>query len=97
MDEAMFDFLVKRDPAVGEILKNTSAAESFFISPTGTQIGESIQGKEGIIYAEFNLQECIEPKQFHDVVGYYNRFDIFDLKIDRRRTAPVTWVDDPSE
>ena len=94
MDDAMFDFFVKRDPSVSGILKNTPAAESYFISPTGTQIGESIQGKEGIIYAELDLQECIEPKQFHDVVGYYNRFDIFDLKIDRRRVAPVTWIDD---
>lgn len=97
MDEAMFQFLVKRDETVGDILKNTPAAESFFISPTGSQIGESIQGKEGIIYATFNLQECIEPKQFHDVTGYYNRFDVFDLKVDRRRIAPVTWIDSTKE
>jgi len=35
-----------------------------------------LQDQEGIAYAEFDLHACIEPKQFHDVVGYYNRFDI---------------------
>ena len=35
----------------------------------------------GIAYAD--IARCIEPKQFHDVVDYYNRFDIFRLDIDR--------------
>jgi nitrilase len=48
-------------------------------------VGESIQGEEGIVYAELDLEDCVEPKQFHDTVGYYQRFDIFDLKVDRRR------------
>jgi len=41
----------------------------------------------------FDLSRCIEPKQFHDVVGYYNRFDVFDLKINRKRLMPATFVD----
>ncbi|HEY7039825.1 MAG TPA: carbon-nitrogen hydrolase family protein, partial [Methylomirabilota bacterium] len=36
-------------------------------------------------------QACVEPKQFHDVVGYYNRFDVFRLTVDRTRQRPVTW------
>jgi len=28
---------------------------------------------------------CVEPKQFHDVVGYYNRFDVFSLNVNRHR------------
>jgi len=27
----------------------------------------------------------------HDVVGGYNRYDIFDLKITRKRDEPVEW------
>ena len=34
-----------------------------------------------------------EPKQFHDVVGYYNRFDVFDLKVNRKRLAPIAFVE----
>ena len=30
-------------------------------------------------------------KQFHDVVGYYNRFDIFKLTVDRSPNNPVSF------
>lgn len=42
-------------------------------------------GEEGIAYADLDLNACVEPKQFHDVVGYYQRFDVFDLKVNRQR------------
>jgi len=53
-----------------------------------------LQDEEGIAYAEIDLSRCVEPKQFHDVVGYYNRFDIFDLSIDRTRLTPARFFDD---
>jgi nitrilase len=93
MDKRMREFLVNRDPQVAEILDHTPRAASLFVDPTGAQVGESIQNEEGILYANFDLNRCIEPKQFHDVVGYYNRFDVFDLKITRERIKPATWVD----
>ena len=92
MDKPMFEFLVKRDRSVANVLENTPGAESFFVNPTGTQFGDTLQTEEGLIYAELDLSQCIEPKQFHDVVGYYNRFDVFDLKVNRKRIEPVTWV-----
>jgi aliphatic nitrilase len=55
--------------------------------------GDILQDQEGIAYAECDLRRCVEPKQFHDVVGYYNRFDVFDLKINRKRLVPATFVD----
>ena len=33
------------------------------------------------------------PKQFHDVVGSYNRFDVFDLKVNRKRLTPISFVE----
>src|SRR5437016_8401864 len=42
-----------------------------------------------------STRACVEPKQFHDVVGYYNRFDVFKLTVDRRRLRPVEWRDSP--
>ncbi len=30
-----------------------------------------------------------QKKQFQDVVGYYNRFDVFQLKVNRRAHSPV--------
>lgn len=95
MDKALRDFLVTRDPNVTEIIDRTQRAASFFIDPTGETLGDTLQDEEGIGYAEFDLRRCVEPKQFHDVVGYYNRFDIFDVTINRKRLAPARFLDFP--
>jgi len=64
-----------------------------FVDPTGTPLGDTLSDQEGIAYAQFDLNRCIEPKQFHDVVGYYNRFDVFSLTVNRERLEPVSWRD----
>jgi nitrilase len=84
MDKTMRDTIVSHTPSAAETLDSLTQGESCFIDPTGAQVGESVQGEEGIAYATLDLNECVEPKQFHDVVGGYQRFDVFDLKIDRR-------------
>jgi aliphatic nitrilase len=38
---------------------------------------------------------CVEPKQFHDVVGYYNRFDIFKLTVNRAANRPISFEGTP--
>lgn len=93
MDRAMRDALVARDPACAPVLDGTPRAASFFVDPTGAQIGDALQDAEGIVYAEIDIAHCVEPKQFHDVVGYYNRYDVFDLKISRIRQQPATFLD----
>ncbi len=95
MDKTMRDFLLNRDPALASIVDSTSQGVSLFLGPDGSQIGESIQNTEGIIYADFDLNKIIEQKQFHDVVGYYNRFDVFDLHITRKRTTSAVFHDSP--
>ena len=67
-------------------------AVSMIIGPTGEVISEVLVDHEGIVYAEIDVARCIEPKQFHDVVGYYNRFDIFRLDVDRTRLADIAPV-----
>jgi aliphatic nitrilase len=49
---------------------------------------------EGIVYAEIDLNQCLEPKQYHDIIGAYNRFDIFKLSVDRSVLAPAQFGDD---
>ncbi len=89
----MRSFLIERDPSVTDVIDHTQRAASFFVDPMGALVGDSLQDEEGIAYAKFDLSRCIEPKQFHDVVGYYNRFDVFDLKINRKRLVPATFFD----
>jgi nitrilase len=91
MDTEMRDFLVARDAAAAAVLDGSARAMTMFVDPTGTPIGDSLCDEEGIAYAQFDLNRCVEPKQFHDVVGYYNRFDVFSLMVDRERREPVSW------
>jgi nitrilase len=49
---------------------------------------------EGIVYADIDLERCIQPKQMHDIVGHYNRFDIFDLRVNRRPLTPLGLMDE---
>jgi len=71
-------------------LDSATQGASLFLDPTGAQIGDEVQGAEGIAYADLDLNACVEPKQIHDLVGSYQRFDIFDLKVNRRRLGPTT-------
>lgn len=94
MDAGMIDALTASDdPMARQVLDNTPRAATQFLDPTGAVIGDTLQNEEGIAYATFDLDLCVEPKQFHDIVGYYNRFDVFDLSIDRRRLIPATFRD----
>ncbi|WP_343743207.1 carbon-nitrogen hydrolase family protein [Herbaspirillum huttiense] len=99
LDQGTIDMLLAHDPTIGELLEKTPRSVTQFVTPTGSQTGDSLQADEGIAYATFDLNACIEPKQFHDVVGYYNRFDIFKVAVDRSRLAPVHWrnADEPAD
>lgn len=97
MDDSMINLLQKSgDPAAIEVIANSPRAATQFLDPTGATIGDILQNEEGLAYATFDLNDCIEPKQFHDIAGYYNRFDVFDLTIDRRRITPATFSDSDS-
>ncbi|MES5481912.1 carbon-nitrogen hydrolase family protein [Bradyrhizobium sp. INPA03-11B] len=70
-------------------LQRKSSAFSGVIGPDGRLVGEPLIDDEGIVYADIDLERCIQPKQMHDIVGHYNRFDIFDLRVNRRPQTPL--------
>src|SRR5512135_3888198 len=76
------------------ILEQSPGGISVVLDPTGTPLGDALCRDEGILYAEIDLARSVEPKQFHDVVGSYNRFDIFALTVDRSARRPATFVDE---
>jgi nitrilase len=67
-------------------------AVSMFIGPSGEFISDTLCESEGLLYQDIDITPCV-PNQFHDVVGYYNRFDVLDLKVTRRRLSPVQFLD----
>jgi nitrilase len=93
MDENMRAQLTDVDRSVAEALELTPRGISVIIGPAGEPVGEILQKAEGILYQDIDINQCVEPKQFHDVVGYYNRFDIFELKVNRARLAPILFDD----
>jgi predicted amidohydrolase len=92
---------------VAKTLRMMPRATTFFLDPTGAPLPSftfsengneaqpvsHLQSEEGILYADMNLDACIEGKQYHDVVGGYQRLDVFDLKVDRSRKDPVRFTD----
>ena len=64
-----------------------------FIGPSGEVISDTLCESEGLLFQDIDISQCVEPKQFHDVVGYYNRFDVFDLTVTRKRLSPIHFVD----
>ncbi|KAI1089126.1 nitrilase [Rostrohypoxylon terebratum] len=88
---------------VSQGLERSSRGATMFLDTTGTLLPgftidaetgvqerkDLLQKKEGILYVDVNLEDCIEGKQYHDLAGGYQRLDVFELKVDRRRRQPV--------
>jgi len=58
-----------------------STGNSCIINPKGEIIAGPLDSKEGILYADIDLQEIIASKRRFDVVGHYSRPDIFNFGI----------------
>lgn len=63
---------------------------SSIISPTGAYLAGPKWEGEGIVHAEVDLGDRTRAKSIHDVVGHYNRFDVFSLEVD---ASPRTAID----
>jgi len=93
VDKTLRDTVGMADKAVLEVIERSPSSVSMILDPTGSVITEPLSDSEGIVYAQIDTSLAVEPKQFHDVTGYYNRFDIFDLRIDRSRRDPARFIE----
>jgi predicted amidohydrolase len=82
------------DEKTRAMLSGKPNAFSGIFGPNGQLVAPPLIDDEGIVYAEIDLNQCIEPKQYHDIIGAYNRFDIFKLSVDRSVLAPAQFGDD---
>lgn len=89
VDAAMREAMGSMGKASLEVMDNSPRGISMVLDPTSQVVGEVLGEHEGILYAEIDTARCVEPKQFHDVVGYYNRFDVFHLAVDRSAREPA--------
>lgn len=80
---------LKPTPEQEKMLTGTPNAFSGVYGPDGRLVSEPMIDREGIVYADIDLSRCIEPKQYHDILGHYNRFDIFKLEVNRTPLEPI--------
>lgn len=60
-----------------------STGQSCIINPFGKVLAGPLDSKEGIIYADIDLQEILIHKRRFDVVGHYARPDVFNFTVNR--------------
>lgn len=70
---------------------------SMIVGPDGTTLAGPKWTGEGILEAEVDMTERVRAKAFHDTLGHYNRFDVFELTVDRRSHEPVRFVDEAAD
>ena len=56
---------------------------SVIVNPMGQVIAGPLFGEEGILYADLNMNEVIRGKLDFDVVGHYNRPDVFKFEVNK--------------
>ncbi|MGO4382832.1 carbon-nitrogen hydrolase family protein [Specibacter sp. RAF43] len=95
--------MVAHNDSSRALLERPHCAFSGIFGPDGRLLTEPLIDKEGIVYADIDLRKSIQPKQMHDIIGHYNRFDIFQLTVNqqsrpgiRRRSDTVDESIDPN-
>lgn len=71
------------------LLDHGSPVVSMITDPSGKPISDVMQSDEGLCVAEIDLAKALPVKRIHDVVGYYNRFDVFSLKVNKAKNLPI--------
>jgi len=71
------------------LLENVTKSASMIVGPDGQVIGDAVIGGEGFALADIDISESIILKEAHDIVGRYNRFDVFQFRVNQTRIKPV--------
>ena len=58
-----------------------NVGNSAIIAPNGEFLAGPLEAKEGILYADIDLQQIIKAKRMFDVVGHYSRPDVFSFNV----------------
>jgi predicted amidohydrolase len=66
-------------------------AYSAIYGPNG-EVLASIEGEEGIIYADIDIELEISRKQWHDIIGHYTRMDVLSLNLNMDADEPIRFL-----
>jgi nitrilase len=90
LDADAIEQLSQGDSEMKELLRAAPAPVSIIVGPDGEALADPVTGGEGMVVADIDVAESIELKMMHDIVGHYNRFDIFHLEVDSTPNQPVS-------
>ncbi len=93
LDQTLRDAVSRMSKAARETLELSPRGVSMVLGPSGEVISDTLSETEGLLYQDIDISQCVEPKQFHDVVGYYNRLDVFELTVHRERRVPARFCE----
>jgi predicted amidohydrolase len=94
LDPEAVQAIARVDARAEEILLGAAPPASMVLDPSGEVCSKRLEGQEGIVYGDIDVADSIEVKQLHDIVGYYQRFDIFSLRVDQRPQEPIVLLDE---
>jgi predicted amidohydrolase len=83
------------DPGGGGTVLQTGG--SGVIGPDGQWVVGPVHDEETIVYADLDLGHAAREQYAMDIVGHYNRPDIFSLTVDTRRRPQVSWLTQSSD
>ena len=89
LDEDAINQVAGDNETLREFLKNACLAATMIVGPDGEYASEPLVGEEGIVYADIDINREIALKGVHDIVGSYQRLDIFQLHVNRTRLKPA--------
>lgn len=96
LDEYSLDQTADGNDGVREFLKTVGKPSSMIVGPDGEPVVAPLVGEEGIVYADIDIEKEIALKGIHDIVGSYQRFDIFKVFINQNKFQPAYFYSDSS-
>jgi nitrilase len=83
------DDLPGRDDLYGGDDDWMAKGNSCIVGPEGELLAGPLEGSEGIVYAELDIDRARQSRRYFDPVGHYARTDVFRLVIDTEAKPPT--------
>ncbi|MFG1425098.1 carbon-nitrogen hydrolase family protein [Roseixanthobacter glucoisosaccharinicivorans] len=96
LDEATIAATSEGDEEVEQMMRACPRASSMIVGPTGELLADRPPEGEGLVLAEIDLSMLVELKQHHDMAGYYNRHELFSLRVRRERPRLLESISEES-
>ena len=90
-DTPHFDLLLKNTPAI------MANGGSCIAGPDGEWILEPVIEKEGILYADLDINRVYQERQNFDPAGHYSRPDVTKLILNRERQSTLDFEDNTGQ